>query len=71
MFGDPNDRNEARCLQDWESVLRIESAEKVAREQWKFHFLDSIRPASSAPISRRELLIPFGLEDSCNDVFVA
>jgi hypothetical protein len=52
VFGYSDDGNEARCLQDWKSVLRIESAEEVAREQRKFYFLDSIRPASPAPISR-------------------
>jgi hypothetical protein len=44
-----------------EPILHIESAEQIAREKRKFHFLKAIRPSPSALIQRQKGLVAFAV----------
>jgi hypothetical protein len=69
-FGDPDDGNKAGCLHYRQSILGVEPTEEITGEQRKFDFLNSIRPAPLAPITRKKPLIPVARKESCNSAFM-
>ena len=58
--------NHAGCFQNRQALLRIKSAEKILRKQWRFRFLKPIGPTRAPLIQRKEIFTTHALK-ICRD----
>jgi hypothetical protein len=67
----PNNLNNTGSLENWEPVLEIKSAKKIAGEERDLHFFDSIRPAFAAFIEGQELFVSHAAKMASNTLLIA
>jgi hypothetical protein len=65
------DLQHAGCLQNGETVLRIETAKQVTGKERRLDFFDSVRPSSTALVHGKELLVPLTAQAVRNAEFMS